>query len=37
MSAISGYNGGMTNTPYFEKVTKSLEDIKALKKEKKLS
>jgi hypothetical protein len=37
MSSISGYNGGMTNTPYFEKVTKSLEDIKTLKKEKKLS
>lgn len=37
MSAISGYNGGITNAPYFEKVTKNLEDIKALKKEKKLS
>ena len=37
INSVSGYNGGMTNMPYYQRVTKNLEDIKELKKEKKLS
>ena len=35
--SISGYNGGMVNTPYYQRVMKNLEDVKELIEEEKLS
>ena len=36
MNSISGYNGGMINIPYYQRVMKNMEDIQELKRDKKL-
>jgi hypothetical protein len=37
MHSVSGYNGGMVNRPYYQRVMQNFEDVKELAKEQKLS